>query len=510
MRGPERDTARLLSVDHLQSDLIGRSVRSGGITLAAQAVKVAVQTAAIVVLARLLAPSDFGLFAMIAAFLTMLELFKDLGLSTATVQRAELTLRQVSTLFWLNAMLGLAIAIVFALAAPLFAWGYGEEKLLALAPVAGLAFVFTGMSAQHLALLRRQMRFGQLARVQVGSDIISLVIAVCAALAGLGVWSLVIQRIAWAFSNAAGAWLTCRWIPGRPGPLGEVRAFLSYGGNATGSMAVNYLAGSLDKVLIGYYWGASALGFYDRAQRLQMLPVQNLNLPIGNVALAALSRLVTQPDAYRRMYLATVERLAMAIAPLGGLLISCSEPLMVLLLGEPWRETAPILAWLGISMIYNPVGYSVSWLFMSQDRTAEMLRAGIANSALSIGAIIVGLPYGPVGVAAALVVSGALLRVPLLFWIAGRSGPVGIADLWRVSAMPAITGLVVTAGTWAVQAWDSMDQLPLAARVCVLVLTTGLTALATYMVFPAGRRALRSIAKHAVLLLGGTSRTAAR
>jgi len=77
---PEADAEarRLLSVDHLQSDIVARSVRSGGVTLAAQAMKVLVQGAAIIVLARLLAPADFGLFAMVAAFLTLLELFKDL------------------------------------------------------------------------------------------------------------------------------------------------------------------------------------------------------------------------------------------------------------------------------------------------------------------------------------------------------------------------------------------------------------------------------------------------
>jgi polysaccharide transporter, PST family len=502
-RGAEGDARRLLSVDHLQSDLVGRSVRSGTITLAAQGVKLLAQTAAIVVLARLLAPSDFGVFAMIAAFLVLLELFKDLGLSTATVQRAELTLRQVSTLFWLNTGLGLVIAAGFALAAPVLAWGYGEEKLLALAPVAAVAFVFTGLSAQHLALLRRQMRFADVARVQVGADVISLAVAVVAALAGWGVWSLVVQRVVWAFASAAGSWMACRWMPGRPGPLREVRAFLSYGANATAAMTVNYLAGSLDKILIGAAWGATALGFYDRAQRLQMLPIQNLNVPLGNVALAALSRVAGQPEAYRRLYLATIERLAMAIAPLGGVLIAGADPVVALVLGQQWSGTAPILAWMGVAMAYTPVSYAVSWLFMSQDRTGEMLRAGIVNGLLTIGAIAAGLPYGPVGVAASFVISGALLRVPVLFWFAGRRGPVGVAALWSVLVMP-VGACALSAGAIALlPAWPRWAGLPTVLQVATMCAVAGLVAFAVYAAFPRGRDALRSLWRLPMLLASG-------
>ena len=506
---PEADAEarRLLSVDHLQSDIVPRSVRSGGVTLAAQAMKVLVQGAAIIVLARLLAPADFGLFAMVAAFLTLLELFKDLGLSTATVQRADLTLRQVSTLFWLNSALGLLVAALFALAAPLLAWGYGEERLLSITSVVAIAFVFTGLAAQHLALLRRQMRFAVVARTQVGAEIVSLVAAIAAAFGGMGVWALVVQRLVWAVAMAVGGWISCRWVPGAPGPIAEVRSFISFGGYATASMGVNYLSNSLDKVLIGWYWGAAPLGLYDRAQRVHLLPIQNLNIPLANVALATLSRLIDQPARYRQVYLAAVERIGMVISPLGGLLVAAAAPFVHLILGPQWAEAVPILTWMSAALAYLPVSYAVSWLFMSQDRTPEMLRAGLANSAVVIAAIAAGLPFGPVGVAAAYVVTGAMLRAPLMFWLVGRRGPVRTSDLWRAVLMPAVAGAAVAMVVWLARTWGGFARLDTGADAAISLLLAGITALLVYAAFPSGRHALVGLFRLRALLFDRHDKT---
>ena len=124
-------------------------------------------------------------YAIVLAFLTVLELFKDMGLSGATVQRAEVTHRQLSTLFWLNAALGAGVALLFAALAPGLAWFYDEPILTSVAATAALTMIFTGFGAQHLALLRRQMRFTTLSMVQTGSEIIAMGAALTAAASGL-------------------------------------------------------------------------------------------------------------------------------------------------------------------------------------------------------------------------------------------------------------------------------------------------------------------------------------
>jgi PST family polysaccharide transporter len=305
----------------------------------------------------------------------------------------------------------------------------------------------------------------------------------------------VVQRIVWAAGTAAGAWIACSWRPGRPGPLGEVRSFVHFGGNATASMVVGYLAGNLDKVLIGWYWGAASLGLFERSQSLVLLPIRNLNVPLGNVALAALSRLVGQPARYRDSYLGAVERLAMAIAPMGGLLVGAAGPVIDLVLGPRWSGAAPILSWMGLATIYMPVSYTLSWLYMSQDRTSEMLRAGVTGAGLTIIAVLGGLPFGPVGVAAAYTASGILLRAPLLFWLAGRKGPVRVRDFYIILVAPLAAGLSATATVWSARRWLPLDGMWPPAEVAILAALTIASALAVYLALPRSRRVVRSLGR---------------
>jgi len=493
---------RYLSTDHLQSDLGRRSIRGGTITIAAQGIKVAFQLAAIIVLARLIEPVDFGRFAMVATVLAMLELFKDLGLSTATVQRPDISHRQISTLFWLNFALGCSAALLTAALAPVLAWLYGEPVLLEIAPAVALAFVFTGLSVQHLSLLRRQMQFGAVSTVQICAEVIAISSSIVAAVMGFGLWALVLQRIVWAIATAVGAWLACRWRPGLPGHFAEVRGFVSFGANATGAMAVGHIASNLDKVLIGWYWGAPILGFYDRAQRIAQLPIQNLNAPLATVALAALSRLTDQPTRYRTAFLTAVERLSLVMVPIGVVLIAAADLAVSLVLGPQWANAAPILAWMGVALIYMPVTYSLSWLYMSQDRTPEMLRAGMLNAGLTLGALFAGLPFGASGVAAAYALSGAFIRAPILFWLVGRRGPIGFDDLLRVLILPSCATGASVAAIFALRSWSAFIGLSQPMNLAAAVAVTGLLTLVIYALVPRGRRILIDAARLPVILFG--------
>lgn len=479
---------RHLQTQHLQRGLTERAIRGGAITIASQGVKVVVQFAAIVVLARLLAPEHFGQFAMVAALIAVLEVFKDMGLSLATVQRPDITHRQVSTLFWLNAALGAAVAAVLVALAPALAWLYGESVLLEITPVIALAMVFTGLAAQHLALLRRQMRFAVVAVVQVGAEIVALAAAIAAAVAGFGLWSLVVQRLVWGLALVAGAWLACSWRPGRPGRFAEVRGMVAFGGNATGAMILGRLVGNLDKMLIGWYWGALPLGLFERAQKLQTAPIQNLNTPLAPVALSALSRLVDQPELYRRSYVAAAERLVMLVAPIAALMIAAAGPVVAVMLGPQWGEAAPIVTWMGLAAVYRPLTYALSWLYLSQDRTAEMLGATAINAVLTTIVLVAALPFGVTAIAAAYAISGVLVRVPVLMWLAARRGPVGMREFGRVMSLPATAVLVATGLIFVIRHAPLLADVPQGAMAGLLAAVAGIACLCVYASIPRGRR----------------------
>lgn len=495
MRPSETDRRAHLGTEHLLIDLKARSVRGGAVTISAQIVKLLAQFATIAVLARLLEPSAFGLVAMTAAAVAFLELFKDLGLSAATVQRATLSHEQVSTMFWLNVALGVLAAVLTAALAPALAWFYGEDSLVGITLCLAAGFIVSGFSTQHLALLRRQMRFKALALLQLTAELLGMAAAIGAAFGGAGYWALVVQRLVWVTVLTLGAWIACSWRPGAFGPWRGVRELLGFGGNVAISNLVGLLARSADQVLIGWFWGAAALGLYERASKLVLLPLNNLNAPLHAVAMPALSRAADEPERHRRAYLRMVEKLAMVTMPAGVLLVVAPDWIVGLALGPQWLSAAPVLAWLGLTAIYQPVTYTLSWLLMSQNRTGEMRSFSLFNALVLVAAIAVALPYGMEAVAAVYALSGLCVRVPALLWMVGRRGAIRAQDVVQALLPSILAALVVLGGIYGLRRSAVMDGF---GPVTGLAIVTGLAAclaLGCYAGLPKGREALRDLAR---------------
>src|SRR3989442_828763 len=176
------------STDHLTADLGGRTARGGAVTVVSQGLKFLISMVATVILARLLTPQDYGLVGMVAVVVGFVSVFKDLGLSTATIQRAEINSAQISTLFWINLALSGGVMLATAAIAPVIAWFYHEPRLVLMTVVYGCGFLLGGLTVQHEALLRRQMRFAALAGAEVFSIIISAATAMLMASRGAGYW----------------------------------------------------------------------------------------------------------------------------------------------------------------------------------------------------------------------------------------------------------------------------------------------------------------------------------
>ena len=176
------------------------------------------QLATLVVLARLLPPQAFGLLAMVAAIGLVLDFLKDLGLSAATIQKSDLSQRQVSALFWINATAGVVLAGTLALAAPALAAFYDQPLLTPVARWLALGFVLSGLTVQHWALLRRQMRFAAIAGLETVADYAGFAAAITLAVAGERDLALVAQRLVTPGGLLVGRCLACRWRPARPAP----------------------------------------------------------------------------------------------------------------------------------------------------------------------------------------------------------------------------------------------------------------------------------------------------
>src|SRR5260221_1176386 len=335
---------RELRTDHLLENIGQRTVRGGILVFAAQGIKVLAQFGAVVVLARLLPPAACGLVAMSGALYAMLDPIREFGLSLATIQKPDCTHAQVSTLFWINVAFGWLVGSALFLAAPLIAAFYGQPELTAVTRWVALGFFATGACAQHWALLRRQMRFGAVAALETSIELISFAVAIVAALEGAGYWALVAHRLTGAVLLLIGCWTLCRWRPSRPSLVPGIGELLSYGGSLTGTTMVGLLSRSVDRVMIAWFWGATALGLYERAAKLLMLPLNNIVIPLYTVGVPSLSRLVTDQQRYRHAFGQMLEKLAMITVPAAALIAVTADWTTAVLFGPQWSSAAPLVA----------------------------------------------------------------------------------------------------------------------------------------------------------------------
>jgi PST family polysaccharide transporter len=242
-----------------------RSIRGGTVTLSAQVVSQGITVASVAILARLLTPEDYGSVAMVTALTGFLNLFRELGLSGATIQKQEISHDEVSALFFINAGVGAVIMVATMGSAPLVAWFYHKPYLAGV--TVGLSFgpFLNSLGTQHTALLDRQMRFAALALVQLTTLMAGFAAAFTIALLGGTYWALVASSIASAMWGTAGLWLVSGFRPRWPQKGTDVRPLLRFGASIVGFDVAYYFRDNVGKILIGHVWGAQPLGLYDKA-----------------------------------------------------------------------------------------------------------------------------------------------------------------------------------------------------------------------------------------------------
>ena len=482
------DPARHFRTDHLKANLKSHSVRGGAAILFAQACKFLIQLGATVALARLLTPEDYGLFAMVLAVVTFVSLFKDTGLSTAIVQSIEINHRQVSTLFWINAALGVTLALVTAAAAPIISWFYGEPRLIWSTLALASVFIFAGLGSQHRALLRRQMRFYSLVTIEIASMAIGFTTAIILAWHGVGYWALVFMLLAMEMSHALGLWLACDWRPGRPVRHSGVRSMLRFGGQLTGFYVLLLLNRSFDSLLIGRYWGAQQLGLYDKAYQSLFLPVQQISLSISGVVLPVLSRLQGDPRRYRDYHTKSLLLFAGFSMPLVAFLFVTADSVIPLILGTQWVSTVPLFRALAPVAFLHTFYAGVSWIFISLGHTGRQLRWNLGVTILTLMSTFIGVRWGAIGVAVAFSSCRVGLSIPTLLYCC-KDSPLRWTELVKTASRPALAATLA-----AILLTVIRHPLPIIPSTTIDLLTSGvfygLLYLAVWMALPNGRQVL--------------------
>lgn len=451
-------------------------------TAISQASRLGARFLAVVILARLLPPSDFGLVAMAVVVTGFANLFSDFGTATAIIQKPDPSPRLLYSVFWLNVALGVGLAALLGFFAPLIAYGFAEPRLKEVLWVMLLTFPIVSLGAVHQALLEKASLFRPLAIIEATAAFFGLVAAIGAAWAGWGVFSLILQTLLAAFITTVGLWIVSRWRPDFCWDIREIRSVMSFSGNLVGFNVFNYFTRNVDNLLIGRFLGATELGYYSMAYQLMLWPLQNIASVVGRALFPVFSRLQADQGRLAGAYIQATAAITLLTAPLMFGFFVLREPFVMVGLGEHWRPVVNVLAWLVPVGLLQSIGTTVGTLYLATGRTDVMFKWGIAAGLLVIPAFAIGLQWGITGVAAAYAVASLLLFLPGLvipFRLVGlRVGGV-LLRLMPSMATAAVMALMVAALAAAWPANMDNQLLRLILLVVVGIVTYGGLSLLT-------------------------------
>ena len=370
-------------------------------TTTAAVARAGLQVLQIAVLARLLAPEDFGLMAMVGVILSFGAVFADLGLNSAYLQRAEVSPEQRSSLFWLNLLLSLALMGLVMASSPLLAGFFGDARLIPLLMLASTTFVIGALGQQVRVSAEKALAFRAVMQVEMVAALAGFVAAVAGALAGLGVYALVLGGIVSAAVGTVLAWrvLAAGWRPLRRFSLADVRPFLGFGGALVGDAIANQIHRSLDLFFGGRMLAATQLGLYSLPRELVLRLQFMVNPIVTRVGFPLIAQVQADIPRVRAIYLRTLNMTASTNAPLYVGLAFFAPEMVWLLFGAQWSGSAELLRilalWGFLRSTVNPVG---------------SLLLGMGRADLSFKWNL-----------------GLLILIPPVLWVCAYFGPTGLA-----------------------------------------------------------------------------------
>jgi len=455
--------------------------------LASQSTQLIIQIASTVVLARVLDPADFGLVAMVTAVIAFGNAFRELGLGTATIQKAEISDDHVSALFWINVTVGMTLTLIMMAAAPVVAWAFREPALIPLMIFLSAGIAIGSMGTQHLALMHRKMQFVHAEIVKVAGMLLAAIAAIISALLGAGYWALAVNNLTVAGLTVGGFWIVCKWIPHRPRKVKGLMHSIRFGMHVTGFDIINYFSRNLDRILIGRFFGAGELGLYSKAYTLMMLPISNLRVPLNTVGLPAMSRIQNEPERFRSYYIKYTSLLAFISMPIVAFMFVFSDEIIRIVLGSKWEQAGGLFRILAAAAFIQPVASQTGLVLMSSGESKRYLHLGVLYAVGLSVAFVVGIPWGPKGVALSYAVANYLLLFPALSF-AFRTSVVRPLDFVGSVYRPATASLFAGLCSWQFVRIIGWDQVVVSLMGGFFAYCVGY--MLSWLILPGGRRYL--------------------
>lgn len=308
-----------------------------------------------IVLARLIAPSEFGLISMVIFFTGFADVFKNLGMGAALIQKSDVDDRDYSTVFWLYLGLGFLLFTIFFLSAGIIADFYENSNLVSLTRLMSISFLISAFTGVPATIVLKKMNFRLRTKISITTLLIGPIVSFPLAYWGYGAYAIVFASLVKEIFSAIYYWLTVKWYPKFIFSKEKFKSLFKFGGLASLNGILFYVYRNVDNLIIGRMVGEQGLGLYSRAYGLMMLPISRISESVKTVLFPALSQIKENNEKMRQIYYRSIRSTAFVVFPLMFGLSFIAEPFVLFVYGSQWQGMIPILKILSLLGAFQSV-----------------------------------------------------------------------------------------------------------------------------------------------------------
>lgn len=399
-----------------------------------------------IVLARILAPEDYGQIALITVFTTIMQVFVDSGLGTALIQKKDADDLDFSSVFYFNFVVCLILYAVMFVSAPLIAGFYNDGSLTPIIRVISLTIVISGVKGIQQSYVSRNMLFKRFFYATLGGTIFSAFLGIALAYAGFGVWAIVAQQLSNTTIDTLILWLTVKWRPKKMFSWNRLKGLLSYGWKLLLSALLDTGYNNIRSLVIGKMYSSADLAYYDQGKKFPNVIVTNINTSIDSVLLPTMSNAQDNPEHVKSMTRRSIKTSTYIMAPMMMGLAFCAEPIVRLVLTDKWLPCVPFLRIFCITYMFYPIHTANLNAIKAMGRSDYFLKLEIAKKVVGMILLLSTMWFGVMAMAYSLLVS-SMTSMIINSWpnkeLLGYSLKEQIADILPGILIAVIMGIVI-------------------------------------------------------------------
>lgn len=396
-----------MAEDSLKKKTVGGFIWKFAETCGAQIVTFVVS----IVLARLLAPSDYGVISLVTVFTNILAVFINSGMGTALIQKKEADDLDYSSLFYFNLFMCISLYIVMFFCAPLIANFYDKPELISLTRVISLTLIIAGVKGIQHAYVAKHLMFKRFFFSTIGGTIFSAFLGIFMAYKGFGTWALVAQQLSNAFIDTCILWITVKWRPKLMFSFERLKSLFSFGWKMLISSLIDTGYNQLRSLIIGKVYSSADLAFYTKANHFPTIIISNVNTSIDSVLLPSLSSVQESRETLKAITRRSITTSTYIMAPLLMGLAACGKTIISILMTDKWLPSYPFMVIFCITYLFYPIHTANLNAIKAMGRSDLFLKLEICKKTVGIIAVLITFRISVMAMAYSLLVTSVLSQI---------------------------------------------------------------------------------------------------